>query len=361
MRRTSPLIVGGGPAGSAAAIALAAQGVRATVLERSRETGDALCGGFLSWRTLAGLESLGVTPEAIAGHRVDRLRLYHQDRSAEAPLPGGAIGISRRRLDTLLLERAAQAGARIERGVMAKRLEPANRLILADGGEIASETLFIASGKHDLAGLGRPRTEDPALGLRVRLDANPALTRLCAGAIELHLFSGGYAGLVLQEDGGANLCLAVRKSALTAAGGDPRTLLRALGDRHVALGQRLAFMASEPEIDAIGAVPYGWIAHETRPGLFRLGDQAGVIPSLAGEGNGIAIASGIRAARSFVNGHDAPAYHSAFAASVRRPIGIAKAIWHLCERPAGSTIAVSTMRLLPGLAGTLARATRIGD
>ena len=46
------LIVGGGPAGAAAAIMLAEAGIRAIVLERSRDTGDALCGGFLSWRSI---------------------------------------------------------------------------------------------------------------------------------------------------------------------------------------------------------------------------------------------------------------------------------------------------------------------
>ncbi|MBM3928865.1 MAG: FAD-binding protein, partial [Sphingomonadales bacterium] len=53
MRRPGALILGGGPAGAAAAIALAGHGIRAAILERTREQADALCGGFLSWRTLA--------------------------------------------------------------------------------------------------------------------------------------------------------------------------------------------------------------------------------------------------------------------------------------------------------------------
>src|SRR5262249_11943500 len=60
MRRTAALILGGGPAGAAAAIRLAEQGLRPLVIERNRETGDALCGGFLSWRTLESLARLGV-------------------------------------------------------------------------------------------------------------------------------------------------------------------------------------------------------------------------------------------------------------------------------------------------------------
>ena len=58
MRRTAALIAGGGPAGSAAAITLARGGQAPLVIERDRETGDALCGGFLSWRSLETLANL---------------------------------------------------------------------------------------------------------------------------------------------------------------------------------------------------------------------------------------------------------------------------------------------------------------
>ncbi len=64
--------------------------------------------------------------------------------------------------------------------------------------------LFLATGKYDLRNLPRPRRAgDPALGLRLRLPASAAREALLAGSIELHLFAGGYAGVVLQEDGSA--------------------------------------------------------------------------------------------------------------------------------------------------------------
>ncbi len=358
----TPLIIGGGPAGSAAAIILAKAGARPTILERNRETGDALCGGFVSWRTLESLAALGISAEELGGHHVSALRLFAGKRMATAPLPGGAVGVSRRRLDTLLLERAAAAGAQVERGIAVRRLEPGNRIVTSDSAEMRAEALFIATGKHDLAGLGRPRADDPALGLRVRLAAHPALTKLMAESIELHLFDQGYVGLVLQESGDANLCLAVRKSRLAEAGGDPLRLLQQIAERQPALGERLRFMADTPRIDAIGAVPYGWIGVETPPGRFRLGDQAGVIPSLAGEGNGIAIASGMRAAQAWLSGgaRAAPQFQRQFAASVRRPIGLAKRLWHLCESPLGGHLAVTAMQIAPRLAAMMADRTRIG-
>ena len=65
MRRAA-LIVGGGPAGSAAAITLARGGHAPLLVERTRETADALCGGFISWRTIDSLERLGIDPDAVA-------------------------------------------------------------------------------------------------------------------------------------------------------------------------------------------------------------------------------------------------------------------------------------------------------
>ncbi|HKX35436.1 MAG TPA: FAD-dependent monooxygenase, partial [Rhizorhapis sp.] len=65
MCRTDPLIIGGGPAGAAAAIHLLCAGAQPTIIERQKETGDALCGGFLSWRTLQRLERLGFSSEML--------------------------------------------------------------------------------------------------------------------------------------------------------------------------------------------------------------------------------------------------------------------------------------------------------
>jgi menaquinone-9 beta-reductase len=274
MRRIDTLILGAGPAGSAAAITLARTGERPLVIERQRETGDALCGGFLSWHSLSVLDRLGI--EKLRGATVDHVRLFTRNGSASARLPRPALGLSRRQLDSALLNRAEELGAQVERGVLARSVE--GRSVRIDGDAIKPDHLILASGKHDVRGAGRPKAaRDPALGLRVRLGPSPALTRMIEGAIELHLFDRGYAGLVLQEDGTANLCLAVRKSRLNEAG-DPAALIAAIGREVPALGERLAWLAEGSEIDAIASVPYGWRTAETLDWGIRL---ASFRPSLA--------------------------------------------------------------------------------
>lgn len=364
MRPLHALIVGGGPAGAAAAFTLARAGLPHLLLERTRDPQDALCGGFLSWRTLAALRTLAVTPDDLNPAATTTVRLTWRDRAAEAALPQAARCVSRRRLDALLLARAAAAGANIERGVAVRSWEH-GLIHTRDGATFGVDALMLATGKHDLRGLARPagaRGRDPALGLRVRLAAAPGLTRLVGDRVELHLVQGGYAGCALQEDGSANLCLAIRRSRLDAAG-TPEALLLALAAEAPQLAARLAYLDGDPAIDAVANVPYGWSTVGTEPRVFRLGDQAAVIPSLAGEGMGIALASGLAAARSFANGaaNVAPHFQAHLARRTRSPLRIAGLIRAAAERGWSAQALVAAVRIAPALAGVAARLTRIAN
>jgi len=150
----------------------------------------------------------------------------------------------------------------------------------------------------------------------------------------------------------------VRKSRLTEAG-TPRALLQAIGDELPLLGERLAWLSETAEIDAIAAVPYGWRTGATTAGVFRLGDQAGVIPSLAGEGMGIALTSGTLAATAISAGWTAERYQGDLHSRTRRPIIVARTILAAAERPACAQLLVGFGRLAPGLATLLAQVTRV--
>jgi flavin-dependent dehydrogenase len=359
MRRTAALIVGGGPAGAAAAIGLARGGGAPLLIERDRETRDPLCGGFLSWSTIARLAALGVDPHALGAHRVDRLSLFAGGRRAGARLPRPAAALSRRALDTAMLAQAERAGAGIERGVAVRGLG-AESVRLDDGGTIAASCIVLATGKHELRGNARPQPDgDPAMGLRWRLGHSPALARMIGHAIELHLFRGGYAGLVMQEDG-ANLCLAIRHSRFVEAGQRPEHVLAMLASDNPAIADRLAAAGSIGPAQAIANVPYGWRATTTEPGLYRVGDQAGVIPSLAGEGIAIALASGSAAAHAILHAHPAARFQSDFAHQLARPIPLGSLLWRVAERPLGAHALIAATRIAPALAGLAARLTRVG-
>lgn len=358
MRHEGPLILGAGPAGCAAAIALAREGSRPLLIDRYAEAPDALCGGFLSWRSAGQLQALGISPEALGGHRVTTLRVIAGRRQAEAPLPAPAWGLSRRSLDNALRHRALAAGA----DLAIDHVREVHGLIAQGRRDWRGSALLLATGKHDVRGLPRPRTaSDPALGLRLRLTPSHAMAQVLAGTIELHLFDGGYAGIVLQEDGTANLCMAVKKSRLASAGGNPRALFDRLARHYPHFAARLEPGWQTAHGDSVGNVPYGFIAREARHGLFRLGDQAAVIPSLAGEGMGIALASGTLAARHWLEGGaaSAPAYQRALAHAARAPLAVAATARTLAEEPLAQPLALAAIGIIPGLAELLMARTRI--
>lgn len=359
MSVTGPLIIGAGPAGAMAAIALARAGAQPVLIDRDESVGDALCGGFLSWRSAERLRGVGLDLADLGAHPVTKLALYAGGAEAHVDLPDRGFGLSRRGLDTAMRGLAVASGADLQIDRI-RQLSPG----VAEGErrEWHSGSIFLAAGKHDVRGAARPRqSSDPALGLRIRLPAQAGLTRLLAGKIELHLFPGGYAGIVLQEGGSANICLALRKSMLAGAGGDPRALLDRMAAEHPQFGQRMAFAASDLPIDSVGAVPYGWIAQTTQPGLFRLGDQAAVIPSLAGEGMSIAFASGAMAAKFWLEGGGGAAenYQRAIAHAARRPVSVAKLIWETAESKRFGGPLVKMAGLAPWLTNLAMRMSRI--
>ncbi len=360
MRRTAALIVGGGPAGAAAAIGLARAGIEAELIERSDGPHDVVCGGFLGWDALAALARLGVDPAALGARPIARLRLISAKRSLETALPRMAAGLSRRTLDEALLAASLRAGAQVRRGkaVRAADLE-SRRVRLDDDREAAADSLVLATGKHELRGAGRPvDISTRPLGLRTALAPRPGLARALEGAIELHLFDGGYAGLLMQEDGMANLCLSASRDRLKAAGGIG-PLVERLADELPALAARLGG-GEVDEWSAVSGVPYGWRAQATVDGVYRVGDQAAVIASLAGDGIAIALESGAAAARAIAAGTPAAEFQSAWARRAWRPVGLAEVLRRSAEHAFPRDAIMGLLGWFPSLAPLAAKLTRIG-
>lgn len=360
MRRTPVLIVGGGPAGAAVAITLARAGAPVELIDRSTSPRDVVCGGFLGWDALAALRRLGIDVAALGARPITRLRLVSGRRVAEAALPRAAAGLSRRRLDSALLDAAQGGGAIVARGRSARTFEERS-VRLDDGEEIAPDSLFLATGKHELRGIARalaPEHEPLAAGLRTALPIRPDLETGLEGTIELHGFDGGYAGLLLQEDGAANLCLSVSRRRLADAGG-PDALIAGLAEEAPLLLDRIG--AARPDWQAVAGIPYGWSAQTTDEGIFRVGDQAAVIASLAGDGIAVALASGVAAAQAWRERGPAaaPLWQRDFAIRAERPLRVAERLRHAAERRATRAAMVALMRLVPGAARIAARLTRI--
>jgi flavin-dependent dehydrogenase len=360
VRRAAALIVGGGPAGSAAALALARAGIEAELIERSEGAHDVVCGGFLGWDALAALGRLGLDPAALGARPIGRLRLTSARRRIEVALPRLAAGLSRRTLDEALLAAAAGAGAKVRRGRAVRAADLGERHLRLDAEEeVEAEALILATGKHELRGAARPvDISVKPLGLRTSLQPSPALTAGLDGVIELHLYDGGYAGLLLQEDGTANLCLSASRERLKDAGGIEPLVAR-LAKELPAFAERLG--QGEPSgWSAVSGVPYGWRALETVAGVYRVGDQAAVIASLAGDGIAIALESGAAAARAIAGGVSAADFQRQWARRARRPVGLAEVLRRSAEQAHARQAMMGLLGWFPSLAPLAARLTRIG-
>lgn len=337
---------------------LARAGIRPELIDRHAGERDLVCGGFLSWDTVESLRALGLDPAELGAPVIRRVRLVAGRRVVEADLPRAAAGLSRRRLDSALLGLAEQAGARVRRGIAARAWEN-GELRLADGERIVPEALFLATGKHELRGAARtpvPQARALSAGLRTALPADARLREALEGVIELHLFDGGYAGLLLQEDGQANFCLSASQS-LMADGRE--ALIERLAISSPLLADRLA--ARTGAWEAIAAIPYGWRARTSESGLFRTGDQAAVIASLAGDGMAIALASGKAAATAWIEaGPEGAAFYQAhFAGKARRALAAGEALRKLAGRAFGRRLMLGAAAAAPALVRGAARATRL--
>ena len=105
------LILGGGVAGCAAAIALARRGRSVTVIERELTPRHKVCGEFLSGEALEDLYALGVDVASLGAVPLNYVRLAAGKRAAEAPLPFPAASLTRKALDTALIAAALAAGS----------------------------------------------------------------------------------------------------------------------------------------------------------------------------------------------------------------------------------------------------------
>ena len=231
------------------------------------------------------------------------------------------------------MTRTPHCGAQVSRGqgVGLQRTDP---IVLsgAHGAATRADTLFLATGKHDLRGLRRKVSNVPDLvGFMLALRLCEAPQSALAGNVEIVLLDRGYAGLQLVERGMANLCLLVERARLHDAGGDWDGLLDDLRRTEPHLRKRLAGAAAVTQRPlSIFRVPYGFLhkpGGADPPGVYRLGDQMGVIPSFTGDGMSIALHSAAVAVTVFLAGGSAAAYHCRIRQDIAGQIGRAGALY----------------------------------
>lgn len=302
-------ILGGGPAGAAAALAALAEGASVQVAERARLPRHKVCGEFFSPEIEPALRSLGVWDAfAAAGPaRVERVGLCFGARRREARLPEAAWGLSRYAFDALLLSRAQSRGARVipERGA-----EPVSVLAC---GRRATRT---ARGRRHFG--FKAHFEGPA-----------------NDAVELYFFDGCYVGVSPIEDGRTNVCGLGPEDFLTRFAFAFDEILC----HSAALAERLAPLRRAIPWVSTGPLEYGQRFQSGRE-PYPAGDALSFVDPFTGSGLLAAVRSGAIAGRAAARRETPETYLARCRESLHQPFRVASLLRRLvangwAERLAG--------------------------
>ncbi|MFJ5616520.1 geranylgeranyl reductase family protein [Micromonospora sp. NPDC093243] len=163
------VVVGAGPAGSAAALAARRGGARVLLLDRADFPRDKACGDGIAAHALDVLDELGVR-DAVAGYRpLPALRLVGPGGDTVArTLPRPAYTVPREVFDARLVAAAVASGAELRRHAV-RRVEQRDDRVVLDG-ELAARVVVGADGAGSVVrrALGHPVNPDRHLALAMR-------------------------------------------------------------------------------------------------------------------------------------------------------------------------------------------------
>jgi flavin-dependent dehydrogenase len=309
------IIVGAGPAGCCAALALAQQGRSVAIVERSAFPRQKVCGEFMSAVNMPILDRLGVGADVrmLAGPEVTRLALFASGPSIEAPMPratGDAFGraLGRDVFDAMLLDAARAAGVAVfqpwRATAVASLGDAGSRVRIetrVDAQDIVAPVVIAAHGSWEpgklVTNLEKRHERHDFLGFKAHFRG----ASLALDLMPLLVFPGGYGGMVWADAGRLSLSCCIR-----------RDILENLRKRHggsAADAVHAHIVASCPAVAAAldGASLIGeWLAAgPIRPGMrnvygddiFKVGNLAGESHPIIAEGISMALQSGWMVAR----------------------------------------------------------------
>jgi flavin-dependent dehydrogenase len=304
-------IIGGGPAGTAAALEARRQGLSVALWERDRFPRDKVCGEFISPEALPLLQS--EIPGAVArGAEIRNAEFVSaHGESRTFRLPHSALGLSRRLLDHDLWKAAEAAGAEVCEGESIRKVrklvscgkgQDAWEIELAAGSVRRARSLMVACGRWwAIDGLSSPARQDALqvpgdwIGAKAHFAGLPA-----RGSVEMYFFPGGYCGLAPVEEGACNVCCLVRRERIGERGTKgmddfARWLVQVA--RLPALEKRLC--GAEQVSAVVTTAPVHLARRQAvQGGALLVGDASGFLDPFTGEGISMALHSGRLAAQA---------------------------------------------------------------
>jgi len=307
------LVIGGGPAGSAAAVTLARAGARVRVIDRAVFPRHKLCGDTLNPGALSILDRLGIGDDVRAcALPISGMTVTGPGAEVSADYPDGLRGMSvtRRCLDQLLLNAAADAGASVETGVgISEPVIDKDRVVgvrlATRGGDVLRAPIVIAADGRGSRLAGRVNLSSYAsTPRRWAFGAYFAnVTRMSARG-EMHIRRGAYIGVAPLPGGLTNVSVVldnvlagrVQKDAPYGKT-DQQTIVRRALSADAVLRDRFAAATQVSPVTVLGPLAVNARAAGC-PGLLLAGDAAGFVDPMTGDGLRFALRGGELAAHA---------------------------------------------------------------
>jgi menaquinone-9 beta-reductase len=277
-------ICGGGPAGLAAAIHAATRGFSTIVMERSAPPQDKACGEGLMPRSLLALQKLGALQDVPAEQQAPfrGIRYVHAGGAVEACFrDGNGLGIRRTALSTALQQRAREAGAVI-RAASVRAVRPGAGE--TDGDTVAARLIVGADGLNS-AVRREARLDLPVRGPRRYGVRRHVRTRPWNDLVEVHWSDCAEAYVTPVGANCVNVAFLWHEHAVPE-----KASFESLLDNFPELRDRVRDAPVESE--ARGAGPLARrVKARIAPGIALIGDAAGYVDAITGQGLSLAFTS----------------------------------------------------------------------
>lgn len=313
MSRYDVAVIGSGPGGSVAALVLARGGARVALVDKAAFPRDKACGDIVGPRGLQVLRDLGVP--VLSGRDVgDILVVGPSGRRVRLPCgegltyPGHGTAVTRRELDNLLHDKAVEAGAVPIRAKVDEPLWREARLDgyrLEGGEELRADFVIGADGATSRVARGTGLVDEGRVlwGFAVRTYMPCPVELPCIVFWEPSPWRGfpGYGWVFPGADGGANVGLGVATLSDRTLGADAARFFPQFLDHLARLG-----LVEGPSKSTAGRQLGGWLkmgmvgTTSAAGRVLLVGDAAGLVNPLQGEGIAQAMGSGRLAAEAIL-------------------------------------------------------------
>ena len=300
-------IVGGGLAGLALSVQIAKRGYRVVLFEKENYPFHKVCGEYISLESWNFLQQLGVDLSSLNVSHIKRLQV--SDISGvcfEQPLPLGGFGISRYKLDHTLAEIAKQTGAIIHEQTRVNDIQFSNDhfSIESTKGNFKAKVVAGSFGKRSNLDVKWKRPFIVAkknklnnyIGVKYHIRYN-----FPDDLIALHNFKNGYCGISKVEGDQYCLCYLTTAGNLQSSNND----IRKMEQNILSDNPHLKKIFNECEMLWKEPVVISQISFARKnlveDHVLMIGDAAGMITPLCGNGMSMAMHASKIAAEQILN------------------------------------------------------------